>query len=72
MLYVLVTILDPRCKTKRIECLISTIVENLVINMKLTIDDARKMVKNLFELYKKIWYRSTTTMNFNFNFKDDF
>ena len=31
----------------------SAILDNLLINMELTIDDARKMLENLFQLYQK-------------------
>ena len=53
MLYALATILDPKCQLDGTTSLMSAIADNLCINTKLTIDDARKMLEQLFELYDK-------------------
>ena len=53
MLYALATILDPRCQLDGTASLMSAVADNLCINMELTIDDARKMLEQLFELYDK-------------------
>ena len=52
MLYALATILDPRCGVDETESLMTATVDNLGIDMLLTITDARKMLKKLFGLYE--------------------
>ena len=52
MLYALAIILDSRCGVDETESLMTTMTENLGINMLLIVTDARKMLEKLFGLYE--------------------
>ena len=52
MLYALATILDLKCGVDRTDSLMTATVENLGIDMQLTIIDARKILEKVFGLYE--------------------